>query len=69
MNKDNSQKEKGKTTITITPRITKLSIVLLTSALLVLSSITAARLFVTDNSAAFEVIINWMRQEKIVVEV
>jgi hypothetical protein len=52
MSRNHSQKEKQKTA-TMTKRITKLSSALLTSALLVLSSIAAAQIFVTPNNAAF----------------
>ncbi len=45
------QKGKQKTT-TITTKVSKLSSVLLTSSLLVLSSITAAQLLVSDNTNA-----------------
>ena len=51
MGKNDLQQEKQKTT-TATTRITKLSIGLLASVI-VLSSIAAAQLFVSDNNAAF----------------
>ena len=49
---NHSQKEKQKTTTKTTTRITKLSFALLTSSLLVLSSIAAVQLFVSDNNNA-----------------
>ena len=45
--------QKNSVNTALTTRMTKLSFVLLTSALLVLSSIAAAQLLVTDNNVAF----------------